>query len=130
MKVDHIGCAVKDIERAMKKFEVLGFEFGEIIDDEKRNVMLSFGKSGTSVIELVSPRNKDKQSSVDEYIKSHHQGVYHICYQSEHFDKDMDECIKSGFKVIEQPKPAIAFDGRMVVFLYSLDLGLIEIVQV
>ena len=43
MKIDHIGYAVKRIDRAITAFQKLGYEFESVIDDTDRNVKLAFG---------------------------------------------------------------------------------------
>ena len=44
MKIDHIGYAVKRIDKAVESFELLGFMFGDIVDDLERNVRIRFGE--------------------------------------------------------------------------------------
>lgn len=55
MTIDHIGYAVKDIEKAREKFESLGFVFGEKVVDWSRNLSIQFGNKDGYRIELVSP---------------------------------------------------------------------------
>ena len=130
MKIDHIGYAVRRIERAMESFQKLGFKFGEeIIEDTDRNVKISFGEKDGYKIELVSPLDKSLASPVDQYLGNAHGTPYHICYCSDNFDNEVEELKKQGFKVVIEPKKATAFDGKNVVFLMSLGFGLMEIVE-
>lgn len=55
MRVDHIGYAVRDIDKARKTMEVLGYSFKPIIEDKDRNILIAFGELGDYCIELVSP---------------------------------------------------------------------------
>ena len=48
----------------------------------------------------------------------------------EQFEKDVDNYIKQGFKVVIEPKPAIAFGGKRVVFLMTIGFGIMEIVEI
>ena len=64
MKIDHIGYAVKNIEKAVIDFTKLGFVFESPVEDTDRNVKLAFGKNGNYCIELVSTLNKDNPSPV------------------------------------------------------------------
>ena len=130
MKIDHIGYAVKYIEKAVRVFEKLGYNFGEIIDDTDRNVKISFGKNDGYRIELISPLDKDKTSPVDLYLRNSNGMPYHICYTSEAIDRDIAELTKAGFKVVLAPSAAVAFGGKRVVFMMSIDIGLMEIVEV
>ena len=130
MKIDHIGYAVRRIDRAIVAFKELGFDFGEIIDDTDRNVRLAFGVKDGYRIELVSPLDKEKTSPVDQYIIGASGTPYHICYSSSDFEKELETLKSRGYKVIIEPKPAVAFGGKRVVFMMNISFGLMEIVEV
>lgn len=129
MKIDHIGYAVKRIDVARKHFELLGFSFEQVIDDYSRNVKLLFGKNGNYRIELVSKLDKNCESPVDRYLCNVLGTPYHICYSSEHFEMDISCLKKKGFKEIVPPTSAVGLEGRKVVFLMSVGIGLLEIVD-
>lgn len=80
-------------------------------------------------IELVSPLDKRTGSPVDQYLSSTAGTPYHICYESEDFDAEIDDLKRQGFKVIVEPRPAVAFGGKRVVFLMNIGFGLMEIVE-
>lgn len=129
MKIDHIGYAVRRIDRAIDAFQKLGFEFESVIEDTDRNVKLTFGEKDGYRIELVSILDKKQESPVDQYLSNVVGTPYHICYESERFDEDVDELKSRGFRVIIEPKPAVAFEGRRVVFMMNMGFGLMEIVE-
>lgn len=54
---------------------------------------------------------------------------YHICYKSKSIEEDIERLVLNRFKVTVPLAPAIAFNNKRVVFLYSLSIGLIEIVE-
>lgn len=127
MRVDHIGYAVKSIDAAKKSMEVLGFQFGETVEDMDRNIYISFGEFDGYKVELVAPRGKG--SPVDAHLSKIGAAPYHICYRSDDIEADIERLKANSFKVLASPAPAIAFHNKRVVFLYSLSLGLIEIVE-
>ena len=129
MKIDHIGYAVRRIDRALNSFEKLGYVFGPVIDDPDRNVKLAFGDKDGYRIELVAPLDKKQESPVDQYLSSNVGTPYHICYQSKELDKTVKDLLNQGFKIVIKPRPAVAFGGRRVVFMMSLGFGLMEIVE-
>ncbi len=129
MKIDHIGYAVKKLDRAMDTFRLMGFHFDTPIDDTDRNVKLSFGERDGYRIELVAPLDKSKASPVDGYLHAVGPMPYHICYWSDCFDEDISRLKKARFKVIVEPAEAIAFHRKRVVFMMNLEIGLIEIVE-
>lgn len=130
MQINHIGYAVKSISKAIENLAYLGFEFGDVIEDTDRNILIAFGKHSGYVIELVSPISNDKESPIDGVIKKNGSTVYHICYESDNIKEDVKMLEKKQFKIIKPLEPAIAFSGRQVVFLYNPIIGIIEIVEV
>ena len=129
MKIDHIGYAVKRIDRALTAFQKLGFKFEPVIDDTDRNVKLAFGDKDGYRIELVAPLDKKQESPGDQYLSNAVGTPYHICYESENLDAEIEELAKQGFKVVIEPRPAVAFGGRRVVFMMNIGFGLMEIVE-
>lgn len=129
MEVDHIGYAVKNMDRAIDVLYELGFIFEPEISDEERNIRISFGQMDGYKIELVSPLDKERTSPVDQYLKNTVGTPYHICYRSNGLDDEVAMLKARGFKVIIEPRPAVAFNGKRVVFLFNLGIGLIEIVE-
>lgn len=129
LKIDHIGYAVKRMERAVATMKKLGYKFGENIEDLDRKVNILFGEKDGYRVELVSP--KEKGSPVDPVLSNVGPTPYHICYVSNDFDKDVQKMTEKGeYRIAVEPAPAVAFGGRRVVFLYSLALGLLELVEV
>ena len=129
MKIDHIGYAVKRIDRAITAFQKLGYEFEPVIDDTDRNVKLAFGSKDGYRIELVAPLDKKQESPVDQYLSNAVGTPYHICYESDSLDTEIVELKAQGYKVVIEPRPAVAFGGRRVVFMMNIGFGLMEIVE-
>lgn len=133
MKIDHVGYAVKKMDRAIKEFELLGYGFGEIIRDYDRNLYICFGNNGSYRIELVSPMDKEKPSPVDTYLAKVGPTAYHFCYRSDDLERDVEELGQQGFRVIVAPAVATAFSNgggcKHVVFLMGRNSGIFEIVE-
>lgn len=55
MKADHIGYAVKNIDKAKEAMEALGYIFEDTIKDTDRNIYIAFGNLDDLRIELVAP---------------------------------------------------------------------------
>ncbi len=113
----------------MRSFENLGFLFGPIFDDFDRNLQISFGEKDGYRIELVSPLDKQQKSPVDQYLSIMLGTPYHICYQSNDFDADLERLKNQKYKMIVAPAAAIAFNKKRVAFMMNLGFGLIEIVE-
>ncbi len=128
MRIDHIGYAVKNIEKAKKAFEALGFTFDEMVDDPDRNILIQFGENDGYRIELVCPKDEG-ESPADAFLKKVGPTPYHLCYRSDDLEQDIAVLEKQKFKVIKPPAPAVAFGGKRVVFLMNRALGMMEIVE-
>lgn len=127
MNIDHIGYAVKDINKAKSVFEKLGYSFEKTVTDNNRNIFISFGKMDGYRIELIAPISSG--SPIDNYLANIGATPYHICYVSENIEEDIKNLEKNRFKVMIPLTPAVAFDNKRVVFMYSLAVGMIEIVE-
>ncbi len=127
MRIDHIGYAVKNMEKARRSMEVLGFAFEEPVDDFDRQIRIAFGENDGYRVELVAPM--EDGSPVDKQLTTIGPTPYHICYRSSEIEADLERLQRERFRVLIPLAPAVAFGGRRVVFLYSLSVGLIEIVE-
>lgn len=127
MRVDHIGYAVMDIDKARRSMEALGYEFEPTVEDKERSIFIAFGELDGYRIELVAPMAEG--SPVDIHLSKIGPTPYHICYRSSDIEADIEKLKASRFKVFIPLVPAIAFNNKRVVFLYNLSIGLIEIVE-
>lgn len=127
MRIDHIGYAVKNIDKAKKSMEVLGYIFEKTVEDKDRNIYIAFGEMDGYRVELVAPISAG--SPVDMHLSKIGPTPYHICYKSNDIESDIERLQSNRFKVSIPLAPAIAFGNKRVVFMYSLSVGLIEIVE-
>ena len=127
MRIDHIGYAVKDLSRAKKTMSMLGYVFGDTVEDQDRKIYIAFGEKDSYRVELVAPMSAG--SPVDTILKKSGPTAYHICYKSKKIEQEIEQLMGSGFKVMIPLSPAKAFDNKQVVFMYSLSIGMIEIVE-
>ena len=129
LKVHHIGYLVKKMDAAILTFESLGYQtIQDIIYDDIRKVNICFLEKDNYCIELVSPTSAD--SVVAGLLKKYKNCPYHICYETENFDKDYQTLTANGFIAIDTPTPAPALQNREVVFLTSASAGMIELIKV
>ena len=128
MKIHHVGYLVKHFDEAFSVFSDLGFRpVGPTTLDESRKIRIQFMSKDGVIIELVSPVSKD--SAVGSLLKKTGASPYHICYESDDFQKDMESLEQKGYLRITEPAPAPAIEGNNVVFLVNPEIGLIEIVE-
>ena len=133
LTVHHVAYAVKNIEKAIAQFELLGYiRDGEICADLSRNLNIIFLSMGQTTVELVAVLDKEKPSPVDFLFskKPYANGMpYHICYNTSDIAASIEELRKNGFVVTQTSASAPAIGGRNVAFLYSSQIGIIELVE-
>lgn len=127
-KIHHVGYLVKNIQKAISKFQSLGYEIqGRCTHDTYRLIDICFLQKDSYYVELVSPF--DSKSIVSNLMRQYKNSPYHICYSVENIEQACDELKKEGFVIMQQPAPAPAINDKRVVFLMSHVLGIIELVE-
>lgn len=129
-KLSHIGWAVHSIDKAARSFEFLGFNpCNDICDDMFRGVRILLMKdSYGNVIELVEPA-KDG-SPVSNILQKTGPVPYHVCFSVsvQDYESFAKKMLAEGFVELRKPEEAPALGGSDVAFLYSRNIGLIEVV--
>ena len=128
LKIHHVGYLVKKIEKASKAFEKLGYskEGGPVYDDHRDIDIVFYSKDGYR-IELVSPRSE--RSVVYKLMSKYGNSPYHICYETDDLEKELDRLTNEGFVAWDEPHGAVAFDNRKVCFLIHPFMGMIELLD-
>ena len=129
MRFHHIGYLIKDMEKAIKEFERLGFEKeGTVKYDCLRKVNLCFlNMRGGVKVELVSPAEKD--SVVYDLIKRYRNMPYHLCYVCKDLDGNLKKLCREGYVQIDEPCAAPLLENKRVVLLMSPDIGMLELLE-
>lgn len=128
MKIHHVGYLAKNIEKTGKKFLELGYEVErEVMYDEYRQIDIEFLKNGDYRVELIQPKSED--SPMFPLLKRFKNSPYHFCYEVEDLERSVEELSQMGYTVIQEIAPAPAIDGRKVVFLNNISMGIIELVE-
>ncbi len=128
-KIEHIGIAVKNIDKSNDLFTSL---FGEshykIEDVLSEGVRTSFFQIGTNKIELLEATNKN--SPIAKFIDKKGEGIHHIAFAVNNIEQEIARLKKEGFTVINE-KPKRGADNKLVAFLHpkSTNGVLIELCQ-
>jgi methylmalonyl-CoA/ethylmalonyl-CoA epimerase len=125
----HIGVATNNITLTAKQYSIFGYEiFSEIIFDPIQNVYIAFlEKEGFPRVELVAPVNEN--SPILNTINKNGTIPYHFCYEVDNIEEEVIKLKKLKFILISKIVPAVAFENRLVCFLYNKDAGLIELLN-
>lgn len=128
LKIHHIGYLVKKMDKAIASFTGLGYQITQpTLYDDIRKVDICFLEKDGYRIELVSPVSED--SVVAGLMKKYKNSPYHICYETEDYEKAYAELTANGFIAIDTLTPAPALQNREVVFLTNAFMGMIELIK-
>jgi methylmalonyl-CoA/ethylmalonyl-CoA epimerase len=127
----HYGFVVKSIDGAVKNFaESLDANWdGKIIHDPLQVVRVTFLQPrtpGNPVVELIEPAGD--RSPVLGFLKRGG-GLHHLCYEVDDLEKQLEIARSMGMLVTRPPRPAVAFDGRRIAFVYTKHLLLLELLE-
>lgn len=124
MVFHHVGIACKDIPKEIQRLKKVHTitEQSAIVYDELQDVHLCMVTVEDGFkMEFVSGK------TVETFIKK---GItkYHLCFECDNLDKEIETLITNGAVMVSPPKPAILFGGKPVAFLL-VSYGLIELLQ-
>lgn len=129
LEFHHLGIVVRDIEVAANCYlHITNLKLPiEVERVNSCNVDICFIPLGKGKIEFLEPINSN--SPVVEFLKKGG-GLHHICFESENFDKTLNNLKKFG-RVLG--RPVIGFEKRRSVFLYlkqdTLGMRLVELAE-
>ncbi len=126
-KLDHIGIAVLDLDSAVETYKALGFEFIERTRMDEMGIEIAFFKCGESKIELL--QGLKEESSISKHIEKKGEGIQHLCFESDNFQKSIEYYKGKGFNIIGEP--VIGAEGKPIYFLHpkATNKVLIEIID-
>ena len=129
MTIDHIGIIVGSLDTASAYYtSAFGLrEVGGRIVDPLQDVELQFLEDdGGARLELIRPLSQDSPAA---RALKHGGGLNHICYRVADLESSVRALVANDAKVVREPLPAVAFDGRRVAFLYTRQRELVEFVE-
>jgi methylmalonyl-CoA/ethylmalonyl-CoA epimerase len=131
MRFHHIGYATANIDRFVEDFFRPVFAplaISEKVSDPVQRVTVCFARmQGDTLIELVEPFGG--KSPIESIIGGSRGGVYHLCYEVDDLDREVERCRQKRCMPVSKPVPAAAFNGRRIVFLLTPQRDLIELVE-
>ena len=128
-KIEHIGIAVKDLEKSNELFASL---FGEphykMEEVASEGVKTSFFKSGPNKIELLE--GTTPESPISKFIEKKGEGIHHIAFAVSDITSEIKRLQNEGFIVLNE-NPKKGADNKLVAFLHpkSTNGVLIELCQ-
>ena len=114
-KIEHIGVAVKNIEKSVHVFrDQLGIPMERMYESDAIKTKIAFFPLGESTIELVEPM--DPSSPVAKFIEKRGEGIHHLCLGVENVAAALREFEAKGIELLNK-EPRKTADGRVIAFL-------------
>ena len=129
MTIDHVGIVVGSLEASAEYYtRQFGLKpIGGPMVDPLQDVELQFLEDDRGArLELIRPLSAD--SPVARALKQGG-GLNHICYRVADLESSVRALVAADAKLVREPQPAVAFNGRRVAFLYTRQRELVEFVE-
>lgn len=121
LKIEHIGIAVKDLEKSIPVYEkLLGTLCYKREQVASEKVETAFFKVGESKIELLQSLSPD--GIIAKFIEKKGEGMHHIAYAVTDIRKEMTRMSEEGFQLLNSD-PKKGADGKWVCFLHPKQTG-------
>ena len=129
LKVEHIGIAVKDLEKSNDLFSKLlnrkPYKTEQVAGE---HVNTSFFEMGETKIELLEATHED--SAIAKFLEKKGEGIHHIAFDVEDIYAEIERLKLEGFTVLNET-PKKGADNKLVAFLHPKTTNgvLIELCQ-
>ena len=115
-KIEHIGIAVKSIEKSEVLFSKLlnttAYKREEVLSE---GVLTSFFQVGESKIELLEATHE--MSAITKFIEKKGEGIHHIAFAVKDIKVEMKRLADQGFILLNQ-EPKKGADNKLVCFIH------------
>ena len=126
-RIDHIGIAVRDLTKAVKTYEALGFAVERIEEIPTEKARAAFLPLGDAHLELLEPT---EPGSVIARFLEKRTGIHHICVLVDDIAAELARLKNAGVVLVDQaPRPGAG--GALVAFVLpsSAEGVLVELKQ-
>jgi methylmalonyl-CoA epimerase len=119
--IDHIGVAVKNMESALKFWEItLGIKCTGIEEVAEQKVRTAFLPVRDTEVELLEPTADD--SPVAKFIEKKGEGIHHLAIRVPDLQKALDELKAQGVRLIDE-RPRMGAGGAKIAFIHPAASG-------
>jgi methylmalonyl-CoA/ethylmalonyl-CoA epimerase len=128
-KIEHIGIAVKSVEKANEIYtNLLGIKPYKSEEVASEQVITSFFKTGDSKVELLEA--KSPESAISKFIEKKGEGLHHIAFEVDDIVAEMENLKKLGFTLLSEV-PKRGADNKLICFVHpkSANGVLVELCQ-
>lgn len=127
MKLHHIGIAVRDLDRALEQWKLLG-----LVEHDRRvvadfNVEVGMVDVGEVELEYIQPLG---DGPIQTFLANDGEGMHHVALEVPDIEASLHEMKDQGVRLVDEtPRPG--FRGNRVAFLHpkSFNGVLVELVE-
>ncbi len=125
--ISHTGIAVKNLDEAVKTYQSLGAELGEIHDAPESGMRAAMISAGEDMLELIEPVGEG--GVIGKFIESRGEGIHHLCIEVDDIKKTLADLADKGIRLIDT-EPRQGIEG-MVAFIHPKSMSgvLIELLE-
>jgi methylmalonyl-CoA/ethylmalonyl-CoA epimerase len=119
MVIDHVGIAVRSIEKAIEKWKsVFGYEqLTSVVVNTRQKVRVVFlAKQDSLTVKLIEPT--DESSPVYAFAR-HGGGLHHLCFRCGDLEGELSRLATLGQRILVAPQPGEAFENEKIAFVYA-----------
>ncbi len=115
-KIDHIGIAVKDLDKSIKFYQdILGINVTKIEEVPEQKVRVAFLPLGDTKIELLESTSED--GPISRFIEKNGEGVQHIAFMVDDIEKKLEEMKVKDVRLIDET-PRKGANGAKIAFIH------------
>jgi methylmalonyl-CoA/ethylmalonyl-CoA epimerase len=114
--IEHIGIAVKSIDKSRKYYEdVLGLKCYAIEEVADQKVKTAFFMVGQTKIELLE--STDPEGPIGKFIEKRGEGIHHIAFAANDLSNSLKVLKEKGIRLIDE-NPRAGAEGLNIAFLH------------
>ncbi len=114
--IEHIGIAVKNLDKAIKYYEnVLGLKCYAIEEVADQKVKTAFFKVGQTKIELLE--STSEEGPIGRFIEKKGEGIHHLAFHVKDLPNALKEADEKGVRLIDS-QPRKGAEGLNIAFLH------------
>jgi len=120
--IEHIGIAVRDLEKNLAKWiSLFGAKSGPVEEVKERGVRLAqLVFSRGPAVELISPLGKN--SPLSKFLEERGEGIHHFCFEVDDVGEMMENLKKAGLEFTTE-KPIKGGTGSWIAFVHPRSLN-------
>ena len=128
MKLDHIGVAVKDLDKSLSAYQALGLRAAHREHVAGDRVEVAFIPFEGGRFELLKP--DDEESPVAKFLQKRGEGMHHLALTVGDIHAEVERLKAGGVRMIDQ-EPRAGAEGTLVAFIHPSAAGgvLVELVE-